>query len=423
MIAHAKRAHLTLSTTVKKTVIIGGEEDFCAERCGYKQDKSGIEAYFAPVPVTPSYMVYKVKFADFLPALGFTIVINGYGQFYKWNTTEFTTLKAYGVLSSSKPIIASCVVDDKISYAVFSNNRMGIFNPDGHTTAYTDNRVLCGAWHYGRIFARDYNDPYLLRWSSYDVKDWTEGADKGGRIRLAPLGGEVCNILSQDEKLLIVRRYGISVMRALGDARHFRLEPDVSVSLPSVIDNTSVICRGQLYVFTKNGLFCIDGQTVREAPLGVCGNGFTATAARAYDDRYIYIDGVCGGVNTLLEYDVTTGNCTRFADGCSLLFYTDEGLYCFRDTTLCQLEKGVADVNRKWVSAPFRFAAGKGAALRRITFEGEGGSALTVNCGGRVRRVESYGTHRIDETAESFTFEVNGTGKVSRLVAEWEERK
>lgn len=55
MIAHAKRAHLTLSTTVKKTVIIGGEEDFCAERCGYKQDKSGIEAYFAPVPVTPSY--------------------------------------------------------------------------------------------------------------------------------------------------------------------------------------------------------------------------------------------------------------------------------------------------------------------------------------------------------------------------------
>lgn len=426
MKTHARFSFKGFDSEIKTTVLIGGEENFCKERFGYRQTEKGLQPGMFPVAVEPSLRISNMVFAEYCPALGFILLTTRQGQVARWNSDTYSKLTTAAVVNPNYPFVVACADGDAPTYAVIGGTRIAIFKGAEVSTYTLPYRVVGGTYHCGRIFAVDNDDPYLIRWSGFALRDWALSIDGGGHMRVSPKGGKVLKIVELGEKLVLVRECGLTVMNALADARHFRLVQYGTLFLPAVIDKTSVVVGGKLWLCTEEGLYVYDGSSVSYVELDTCGKNYSFERAVAFRDRYIYFTCTDDCGRCFLEYDVRTGATLVFAKGCNMFFCTDDALYCLSGdavTTVSRLTYGEEDVNRVWLSENIDLGTCGAKTLKYITVEGDGRSVIEIECDGRRRTVDGKGKIYVGEVGVNFTFGVRGTGSITRLVAEWEVRK
>ncbi len=423
MIKRAVKRHGGFKTERLETEIIGGKTDFCAERFGYKRDKNGILPALSASAVSPVVRFGYASFAEYLPLSGLTLISSKYGQLVKWTGGD-SAVTTVGVIATYYPSVHCGIIDGETKYAVISSNYLIKVTLDGNVTSqelYA--RLYSSVSHCGRIFGCDVNDRYKIRWSGYAVNEWVEDPDKAGYVRLKTQLGKALNLFSFDEKVVIVREYGITLLSTLGDFRHMRISPCDTLRLPLVYDNSSAICRGQLWIYTHGGMYVFDGKTVTRAPFDELMTDYVLEKPKVFGDRYIYYTATRGTEKCIFVYDAETGECTPFAKDCFCQFFTPDGMYCFNGNLLCTLSEGLDDPDRKWVSKPFDLGTDRTKALKSLRVEGSGNPSVEIDCDGRKLHAYGLGETRLSECGRTFTFKVTGNCSVTRLVAEWEVRK
>lgn len=413
----------SFSTVIKGVEVLDDDDTYCEDNYGFIHTEEGIEALPVISAVEPDVSISNVAYADYLPALGYGVLITKYGQVYKWNTGEFSTPKSAGLLSSVFPTVTPLPADGENAYLAISGLKGGILKKETFESFSTGVKLGFTAYHCGRIFAVDGTDKYVLRWSSYDCKIWTEGVDGGGHMRLSARGGEIVSLCSFGDYLIVVRDTELNILRALGDSRHFRLEPAKQYGLPPIAGGSCVICGGQLWFYADGSLYSFDGGGLQRRNFKLYGREFVPDCARAYKNRYILFSGKSGSNNCLVEYDTELEKCAPFALGCNLPFIAGDKFYCFNGRQLSVLKNNVFDSTKRWKSVKMDLGTRAVKTLKRVRYEGEGNSALVVNCDGRTRIIQNYGLTYFGERGVDFTFTVMGAGKIKRIYAEWETGK
>lgn len=412
-----------LKTSCKITELLDKDDKYCAERYGYAQTDEGLEPSYVKQAHEPRVTLSSAYYSHELPAIGYTLIVNKTGQMYKWNKDEFVTPKGYGMVTSVYPYVAPCIVDGVNTYGVFSGTRVGIMK-NGTQLAKTISRKIIGATvHCGRAFAVDYDNPYIIRWSGYDISDWTEGVEGGGYLKLTPGLGKAFSVSPVGEKLVILRERGISVMTALGDSRHFRMQSGADVYVKGVADKTAAVCGGKLWFYAADGVCCYDGESVKSIPVNFFGRSYIVEEARLRFGRYIYFQLNENGVRYLLEYDTVTGAYAFFGKGCTNPTFLDDGLHCFVGSVLTDLVRGGTDENRVWKSKVLNLGTKSVKTLKNLYVESDCAVEITIGCDGRQRSVSGAGKIYVRECGTDFTVSVNGSGKITRLAAEWEVRE
>ncbi|MDE7075709.1 MAG: hypothetical protein K2O62_00110 [Clostridia bacterium] len=426
MKARARYSLNGLNTAAQTTVLIGGGENFCRERFGYRQTGKGLEPGLYPVTVEPVARIANLVHAEYFSVLGFMAMITKGGQVARWNTDQYTKLTTAAMVNPNPPFVITCIDEGEPAYAVIGGLKLALFRGATVANHILPYKVTGGTYHCGRIFAVDKEDPYIIRWSSFSILDWSLAIDSGGHLRLNPKGGKALCIVELGEKLVVVRERALTVFNALADARHFRLVQYGSTFLPEVRDKTAVVVGGKLWLCTEDGLHVYDGSSVSNVEVDTCGRNYSFERTAAFKNRYIYITCTEGGVRCFLEYDTQTGATVTFAKGGDMLFCTDDTLYCLagdNGTTISLLCAGLEDENRVWISRNIDLGTAATKTLKYVTLEGEGDSEVLIECDGRTRTVNRHGRTYVGEVGVNFTFSVRGTGTVSRLAAEWEVRK
>lgn len=421
MIKRTLKSHCGFKSETVEMQIIGGKTDFCAERFGYKRGTDGITPSMGLTAFAPATSFANAQFAEYLPLCRRTVFKSTTGQLAEWRGSG--TVNSLGTLTSNFPSVLPCY-GGGYKYVITSGYSLAKINSDG-TAEIVDIpvKLLSSVMHCGRIFSNDVDDRYMLRWSGYDFGDWTEKVDGAGHVRLKPRLGRVLNLFVIGEKIAAVREYGITLMSTLGDFRHMRVELGETRRLPRVYENGSAICGGQLWIYTRGGMFVFDGNNLTKAPFDTNMLGYSLTNPEVLDERYIYYSATRGSQTCLFEYDTETGAGTPFADGCKCMFFTVDGGYCFNGSALYRLSYGVSDANRRWVSEAVDPCAGKSKTLKGVLVEGSGDVAVEIDCDGRKVHADGVGRTNFSECGRKFTFKVTGEGSVTALTAEWEVRK
>ena len=414
-----RRAVTALKTRVTVTDIFDGTDKLCAERYGFKTAGGKTFSHLAVSTRCPIPGMVNTGYAMGLPAIGGGLLMTRFGQSYKWNYEDDRCV-GLGNVNNVKPFVVECSVDGENAYTLFGGSKLGLLKKDSQSFMAIAYKLYCGTFHYGRVFARDYNDPYLIRWSAYGTTDWSLGPDKGGHVRLNTLGGEVVGMVSYGKKLLIIRKNAVCVMHAFGDARGFSIEQSEAHAVPDVTPFTSVICGGQLWFYTEEGLYCFNGSSLSRKPLPDYIRGYEITFAMSVGGRYIYFNMSKGDLPCFLEYDVREDSFTRFAEGGYLISEMKDKMHCFYDDYVVELAPDVGNDGYFWKSVSIDLGTGKCKTVKRLIAEGEGNLTFEIDCDGRTHSVNGFGSTVVGERAESFTFTVRGVGSLKRLTAEWE---
>lgn len=423
MFRHALKAHKTFTPKTEKTVLIGGETDFCAERYGFRREINGISPSLCYKKLSPPVSCNKVFFTEYMPLNGLVAFATGNSQIYAWNPADRGSVKYIGMLTADTPCCHVRVVDGVNCNVFISGNQIAAVTPDGAVKPIGMSvKLLSTVMHCGRIFGVDYTDRYMLRWSGYALNDWTEGADGAGYARLNPRLGKLLELFVLDEKIIIVRECGVTALSTLGDARHMRLDVCDKHVLSGIYGNSSVICGGKLWIYTKKGMYVFDGNAFTKAPFDEIMLDYTLEQPKVVDERYVYYSAMKGGVKYLFEYDTETGAGNPFARYCNSQFFTENGAFCFLGSSVGDLLPDMDDPDRFWISKPFTFGAGKTAVLKSLTVEGKGKITVETDCDGRKLYADGAGKFSYSECGRSFTFKVTGNGSVTGMTAEWEVR-
>ncbi|MCM1545863.1 MAG: hypothetical protein NC033_02390 [Clostridiales bacterium] len=420
---HSFKTPRTFKSKTEKTVIIGGNDDFCAERYGYKREINGI----APLPyfkrLSPSITCANLVRVEYAPFCDRVILMSGTGSLYGWDTISRTSTVSYGSVTSGSYPRVHCYVSEGNNYYSVIGGSTAIniaVNSTVKRANFSSNKVTDTVLHCGRIFGIDATDGYILRWSGYTFSDWTTGVDNAGYVKFNAALGKLLNLFVLGEKIVIVREYGITVLSVLGDARHMRTEVCDRFRIPRVVPDTSVICGGLLWIYTKNGMYVFDGSSVTEKPFDEIMRGYELSTPYVFDERYIHYTATKDGTNYLFVYDTAMGACSPYAKGCRCPFFIGDEPFCFNGNYVFTLLFTVDDPARVWLSKPFVCGVGKVRTLKSLTAEGSGKFKVEVDCDGRKLEVSGAGKYSFAEVGHSFTFKVTGNGSVTGLTAEWE---
>lgn len=169
------------------------------------------------------------------------------------NGADFSSL--YRV-KATYPAAVELKVKRKDGDLIFFGNNLYAYLSNHSTFAgdfpYT---LTCAAVRNGRIFGGDSELKFRLRWSgTADYLDWQEGINGAGYIDLEPPGGKIAGLFDMDEGLVILREFGITVLKTSGAPGDFRIEKPTLI-LPAYRNKTAQLIMGTLYFCTDGGFY------------------------------------------------------------------------------------------------------------------------------------------------------------------------
>ena len=299
---HALKTHKTFNSRIEKKVIIGGETDFCAERFGYIKETNGISP--APMYKQTQTLIFidNVHMTACLPTGVKAVFVATDGKLYTWKYLSTSRHTSEGTITENLPSVHSVIVNGEYYSAVVSGNKIALTSSTVKAQIYTISVQLASSvMHCGRLYGVDLTDRFMLRWSGFSITDWTEGVDGAGHVKLNPSLGKLLNLFVLNEKLVIVRANGITTITTLGDSRHMRADVCDKHGLPPVYPDSSVICRGQLWIYTQKGMFVYDGSTLSEAPFESIMSDYVLSNPCVADDRYISVSSTQLTLPTILR--------------------------------------------------------------------------------------------------------------------------
>lgn len=111
--------------------------------------------------------------------------------------------------------------------------------------------------HYYRIFGAEHQSKKLLFSDDFAPFNWTQSIDEGGYINLPYDKGDVTDLISFNQFLIVCEENGFAKITAYSEQEDFSLK---SIAAPSNIIKGSVVDCGKFIMFaTENGLGIFDG--------------------------------------------------------------------------------------------------------------------------------------------------------------------
>jgi len=411
-----------LSTEYKSLDILG--EDKESFRYGYMWRNGALK--FAP-SIGELYYSFDGKalaYKKYIPECGrlFYSLSNGISYALDIATSE---RMLFGALNSGG--LYSFVTYDSegaVCYCMGSKNKYYTVGDSfsGKQSVSVSHNVSGGIIHCFRLFCIDMDDPLILRWTGPESVDWTEGVYGSGYLRLNAEGGKILSLAEYGDGVLILREGGITVLRALGDPRSYRISPS-----QLLIPVQNIVCGGgvyndKYYFLCSDGVYSFDGDEVERVFKYPYEGEITYTALDVPSDGRIYVGCTLGEDKYMIAYNPTDKSFTLFGKGCSDAVYAG-GMYVVYDCGLYPLSSAYRDEASLWRSKKFNLGTGAKKTLKRIHVTASDTTVTTVYADGMARSFTGGGTFYVGERASEFYFELSSGEDISALSADFEVTK
>lgn len=418
------RESSNMRTDIVERDIIGGSSDNSQYSFGYIQADDGITAMPSPAKMVPGLKMTSPYRVERVTEPGCCLYVNKYGQFYALTPAGEDKSTYIAQFPMGQFFTGLVYFNNYYTMAVCGANSLYLIKNNVKYATYSMPRGFrCGCFHCGRIFARDATEPYTVRWSGVKLNDWEESPDGAGYIVLDLHYGEIKNMFELGDKVVILRKYGITVLRALGDTRNFAVDAVKGYEFSVPVENPyAVLCRGKLFFSTPECIYSFDGSKLerivphRKEKL----SGFANP--QCYQDRYIYFECYTDKSESryILEYDLDTGRSGLFCKDADCFWRDEYGIHFFRENYLYSSYYGETDDDGEWLSEEYDLGTDSVKTLKSIYAEGEGPLKITVTADGISRTFEGTGEKKVMLRGRKFIFKVNGCADVRRLSAKWE---
>ena len=223
---------------------------------------------------------------------------------------------------------------------------------DGENLTYPGKVLHMGyaVMHCGRAFFISAEDSFTLGWSApSDILSFDQSLDKGGWIKLDSKRGEILKLFELGEKIVAVRKFGFSLINAMGSPENFKAEI-TQTDTDEIYPDTAQISGGKIIFYTASGLHSFDGSKIKKLPFNLEDEVTNVICTAAYAGKY-YIDCTVKALNgsAIVCYDPDGGESyimpiERAKAGCmcagkDLRVYNDTGNYLIEKTKNYELRK------------------------------------------------------------------------------------
>ncbi len=409
------------STKVKSFLLIGGSEDYANDTWGFVADgkgyKSGPHAartdMFGTLPGEPFALHYS-------QANGAFYFVTADGVYL----TDSATSKVHEKISdvvSPLPFFVDMYINGFSVTVVFSGTDRVIYN--GATVEkFTDTHSFrTGVMHCGRFFAADYHDGIKLWWAATHAADWTSGINGCGYTFLPPEGGDILRLFSYDDRLIVVRKRGITVVRAYGEPQHYKVEATAAYLVAEgIIADTCAVSGGKITFCSENAIYSFDGNSI-ERLMSFRHDGIYEPEFAVGMGEMYYVDCATEGRKCILGYDCSAG--TRWINYtlCSKLCACADGVYIFNSSSAYRIARSERAIG-EWNSRKIDFGTDGVKLLKRVCVKGKGSINFLIECDGVLRVYNGAGWHRPMMYGREFLFTVNSDGSLEEFLAEVEVR-
>jgi hypothetical protein len=297
------------------------------------------------------------------------------------------------------------------------------FTGYGVSTLKDTKEFYCGTMHCGRFFGRDKSNQFRIWWSATGgFQDWTEGIDGYGYMVLSYEGGGVVKLMNYNERLLAIKKRGITIIKAYGEPQHYVASDSATyLTADDIIAETCAYCGGNLMFCTTSGIFSFDGSDIERQDTGDCYDLYDFKSAVGLGDKYYVI---CSskklGEGLVYVYETSAKKGyfidlkpTALVAAESVTAFSNDGIY----TLSQQSGKGY------WTSCGIDFGEAQLKCLKDVDINCDGDITLKVTADGVSRTFSGSGKKRVDMSGRQFYFEISGTGNVYGVDATAEVRE
>jgi len=415
-----------LKTERVKLKLIGGEEDYTAYCAGYCAGAN----YLTPSRKFKSYNteanIHNVESITYFNSIGAGLALTTSGQIYKWSYVSVGTPFAYSGMAGS--VIRSTFEyfnQDKPAVVVVSGNRMTFLTDEKYEYKALGFYLKGACYHYGRMFAADVRNPYVFRWTGTSLTDWAQTQGGAGYIKLTPERGLLYRTVAFGDQLVIYREYGLDVIKAFGDSRHFSVvQQGCKNVMEKLVEDAIAVCDGKIYFCSYDKIYTYDGEKIETLKIPDYMKAHDYTLGKAYDDRFVHF--YCTPDNGLekcqFEIDTEKGTCSFFAPGMKFLWKSKDGFWAWKDNVVYLENKLGYDMPCVWRSKSVDLGRSDVKTLKSVYLKQTQDAVLKVTADGVSREFCGNGRVPVDMSGTEFAFEVRGRGDTLDVEAEWEVR-
>ena len=219
---------------------------------------------------------------------------------------------------------------------------------------------------------------------------WAMERYGAGYIQLDTDGaGEILALIPYKDKLCLMRRNGISFLRALGDELNFKIS-HLPVKCGALLDNGAAICGEGIGYFTDSGFYLFNGaasvlaENSRFDEIDLS----EGVKARSFRGKYYALVTKKSGGRAIYCYDPIWRQ-AHFIENGAEQFDCGDMLYFLRDYKVYRIsEKGTCQNFTPYLTAEHvGLTAGKEKMLRRLCIEGEGSFSVSIRSNRGTRTV------------------------------------
>ena len=357
-----------------------------------------------------------VIFADRSEAQNEFYLCDGEGLYASLSEREFWRICNF---EGSYPFMIEDIADGEARSVIVSGERAVVNKGERFSMIYSLGAALrCGVMHCGRLFGIDLADGYKLRWSGAGgITDWKEDIAGSGSLTLDPERGEALDILEYGEKLVVVRKFGLTVLNMFGSPENFSVDI-TDTDTDEIFRGTARAVCGKLIFCTASGLHSFDGSNIAEISHRFSGDIYGAKCSAEFGGKYFLS---CNSKSlqrgAVLCYDPSDGESYLIdieADG----LYSSGNMYAYNRSGAHRLQEG-----GEWrvTTGEISFGSGRDKTVTR-TFIGGKGLDVEISNGRTTRKFAGVkGLIRPKMRGKSFVFRVAGKSAVGAVTATAEE--
>ncbi len=415
-----------LKTKSVKLKIFGGDEDYCNLCVGYyarngKKLKPSVmlKPYNDNAPVNPVVDIH------YYPNIGAAVVLCSTGHVYRWKPVSVGSPYEYaGLGGTTTPFSTACYYNDVSIVAAVMGSRIVIVKSSLYEIRSVPFQACGAAYFLGRLFVADTTNN-CVRWSGSNITDWTESIDGSGRLYLDPSRGKIFNVVVFGDKLVAFREFGLDVLRAYGEPRHFKVEQfGHQLMTEKLVITTCVECGKKLYFASETNIYTFDGEKIEQVVLPDYMKAKYYTNGCSYENRYVHYYCKPDNYDTYCQFelDVVTGKCAFFAPNMKFLWNNGEKYFGFKDNAIYIQDKFGYDVEHVWKTKPVDVGTSDVKTLKSIYTDVNDFARIKITADGVSREIFGQGKIPVGLSGREFVFEIKERGEASILEAEWEVR-
>lgn len=417
---------VNLKTRSEKLKIIGSVKDYCEFCQGYYVRGKKLKTARQFMQYNTEANINNLAFVRYFPNIDTTLAMTTSGQIYRWTAASAGKPFTYsGLVANYYPSAVSCYYKDASVIAVISGSRIVFVKPTIYEICTISYSVRGAAYHKGRLFAVD-PSKNCIRWSGTNLSEWKESTDGAGYLHLDPKRGEIFSVIEFGENLIAFREYGLDVIKAFGDPRHFTVvSAGEKLTTEKLTTNTCVECGGKLYFASTDNIYCYNGEIIEKIELPEYMKASFYSNGRSEDGRYVFF--YCTPKNSSkscqFELDTVTGECAFFAPEIPFLWKRYDYFYGWKNNTVYKQHQLTGyDMPCVWRTGKIDAGTAGVKTLKSIYVNAKDEARIAVTADGVKRELKGRGRIHVGMSGREFVFELNGKNETGLLEAEWEVR-